>query len=135
MSANVPEWGWNGQRHAHLVILCHHAKVYNHLWSYNALSENKADLLLECLGSLYFVTGEFDALLPWPFQQRVTLTIIDQAETGESDVIQVLQPDSALSSFKQPKKATNLGCGYAKFMSQEDLYKPDRRMSAKITWL
>lgn len=101
-------------------------RVYNYLLSNNALRENKTGLALECWGTFCFVTGELDEMLPWPFRQRVTLTIIDQAETDAGDMIQVFQPDPASSSFKQPTKTTNLGSGYAKFMSQEDLYKPGR---------
>ena len=27
--------------------------------------------------------GEYDALLPWPFKQRVTLMLVDQSEHGQ----------------------------------------------------
>lgn len=52
--------------------------------------------------SLFFVLmkGEYDSLLPWPFQQRVTFTLVDQ--NHQRHISDTFHPDAASSSFQRP---------------------------------
>ncbi|XP_065845087.1 TNF receptor-associated factor 3-like [Oscarella lobularis] len=58
--------------------------------------------------SLFFVVmrGEYDALLPWPFQQKVTLVLMDQ--TYGRHVSDTFRPDPTSSSFKKPRNEMNI---------------------------
>ena len=52
----------------------------------------------------YFLTimkGEYDALLEWPFQLTVTLTMINQK--GNGNIVQSFKPNPNSASFHQPK--------------------------------
>ena len=46
--------------------------------------------------------GPYDALLPWPFRQKVTLTLLNQ--TGKKHVTDHFHPDPHSSSFQHPRK-------------------------------
>ncbi|XP_014662979.1 PREDICTED: TNF receptor-associated factor 3-like isoform X2 [Priapulus caudatus] len=72
--------------------------------------------------SLYFVimSGEYDFLLPWPFKQKVTLTLLDQSGTGHHLVDQFL-PDVKSSSFQRPTRETNRASGCPFFVQQKIL--------------
>lgn len=52
--------------------------------------------------SLFFVVmrGLYDALLRWPFRQRVTMTLLNQ--TGSRHVSDTFRPDVRSSSFQRP---------------------------------
>ena len=72
--------------------------------------------------SVFFVVmkGPFDALLPWPFKQKVTLTIINQA--GKKHVTDTFRPDPQSSSFQRPSvKEMNVASGCPMFIRQEHL--------------
>ena len=72
--------------------------------------------------SFFFVVmkGPFDALLPWPFKQKVTLTIINQA--GKKHVTDTFRPDPQSSSFQRPSvKEMNVASGCPMFIRQEHL--------------
>ena len=72
--------------------------------------------------SFFFVVmkGPFDALLPWPFKQKVTLTIINQA--GKKHVADTFRPDPQSSSFQRPSvKEMNVASGCPMFIHQEHL--------------
>ena len=72
--------------------------------------------------SFFFVVmkGPFDALLPWPFKQKVTLTIINQA--GKKHVTDTFRPDPQSSSFQRPSvKEMNVASGCPMFIHQEHL--------------
>jgi hypothetical protein len=71
--------------------------------------------------SLFFVImkGEFDALLPWPFQQRVTFTLIDQEHRRH--VSDTFQPDPSSSSFQRPTTDMNVASGCPLFVPLEAL--------------
>ena len=56
----------------------------------------------------------YDALLPWPFRQKVTLTILDQM--GKDHVVDAFQPDPTSSSFKRPTSDMNIASGCPLFM-------------------
>ena len=70
--------------------------------------------------SLFFVVmrGEFDALLRWPFRQKVTVTLLDQDNVEH--VIDAFRPDSRSSSFQRPRRESNIasGCPLFCFLSK-----------------
>ena len=61
--------------------------------------------------SLFFVVmrGNYDALLKWPFRQKVTLTFIDQ--NNREHVLDAFRPDPTSSSFKRPVTDMNIASG------------------------
>ena len=63
--------------------------------------------------SLFFVImkGEFDALLPWPFQSRNTLTLINQ-DNRSGDVCEVFRANPQSKSFQRPTTEMNVASGY-----------------------
>ncbi|KAK2186784.1 hypothetical protein NP493_189g05023 [Ridgeia piscesae] len=71
--------------------------------------------------SLFFVImrGQFDALLKWPFRQKVTMMMLDQA--GSDNVVDVFRPDPTSSSFKRPTSEMNIASGCPLFMRQPQL--------------
>ena len=66
--------------------------------------------------SLFFVIckGKYDALLPWPFRQKVTMTILDQDNV--QSVADSFKPDPSSSSFQRPKNPMNIASGCPLFM-------------------
>ena len=66
--------------------------------------------------SLFFVIckGKHDALLQWPFRQKVTMSILDQDRV--KDVTDAFKPDPASSSFQRPVKEMNIASGCPLFM-------------------
>nr|ATL64850.1 TRAF3 [Sinanodonta woodiana] len=75
--------------------------------------------------SLFFVVmrGEYDALLPWPFQQKVTLMLLDQ-QSGQRHLSDTFKPDPASSSFKRPTTEMNIASGCPLFVSHSVLETP-----------
>ena len=72
--------------------------------------------------SFFFVMmkGPFDALLPWPFKQKVTLAIINQA--GKKHVTDTFRPDPQSNSFQRPtQKEINVASGCPMFIHQEQV--------------
>ena len=64
----------------------------------------------------YFLTimkGEYDALLEWPFQLTVTLTMINQK--GNGNIVQSFKPNPNSASFHRPKADMNVASGCPKF--------------------
>ena len=74
----------------------------------------------------FFVTlmkGEFDPLLPWPFKQTVSLSLL--AQDGVSrDITQSFKPDEDSSSFQMPKSEMNVASGCPQFCSLTVLDNP-----------
>ena len=68
-----------------------------------------------CL-SLYFVVmkGPYDEVLPWPFQRRVCLSLINTR--GGQNIVKEIVPDPRLHYFHRPRENRNVGYGYPKFM-------------------
>lgn len=62
--------------------------------------------------SLFFVVmkGEYDAMLQWPFEQKVTLMLLDQG-TNRNHLSDTFRPDPSSSSFKQPTSDMNIASG------------------------
>ena len=72
--------------------------------------------------SFFFVImrGPYDALLPWPFRQKVTLTLLNQ--TGKKHVTDHFRPDPHSSSFQRPgKREMNVASGCPMFIRIEHL--------------
>ncbi|XP_070582234.1 TNF receptor-associated factor 2-like [Ptychodera flava] len=74
--------------------------------------------------SLFFtiMKGPFDALLRWPFRQKVTLMWLDQ--NYREHVIDAFRPDPTSSSFKRPTTDMNIASGCPLFMPLSQLDSP-----------
>lgn len=90
--------------------------------------------------SLFFVIlrGEFDALLRWPFRQKVTFVLIDQAASeSKENVYDAFRPDPNSSSFKRPTSDMNIAsglpifCPLGKLMSSDHEYIKDNTLFIK----
>ena len=71
--------------------------------------------------SVFFVVmrGEHDALLRWPFRQKVTFMLLDQ--NNEEHVIDAFRPDPSSSSFQRPRRESNIASGCPTFCSLSEL--------------
>ncbi|XP_017539256.1 TNF receptor-associated factor 5 isoform X2 [Pygocentrus nattereri] len=75
--------------------------------------------------SLYvmLMRGDFDSLLPWPFRQNVTLTVLDQS--GSRNHINCsFTPDTASENFRRPTSENNSALGFPRFLSHGELEAP-----------
>ena len=87
--------------------------------------------------SLFFVVmrGAYDALLPWPFQQKVSFKLIDQ--TGDQHIVDSFRPDPNSSSFQRPTGNMNIASGCPLFVPKSVLhsrgYIKDEALFFKIT--
>ncbi|KAI5626513.1 TNF receptor-associated factor 5, partial [Silurus asotus] len=72
--------------------------------------------------SLYIMVmrGDFDSLLPWPFHQSVTLTLLDQSGS-RNHVSCSFTPDTNTESFCRPTADSNAALGFSRFISHNDL--------------
>ena len=74
--------------------------------------------------SLYLIImkGEYDALLEWPFNQKITFYLLDQGEQRKHKIHQ-LSPNRSLPNvravFNKPSSKENLGIGNPSFVSHE----------------
>nr|XP_006820836.1 PREDICTED: TNF receptor-associated factor 2-like [Saccoglossus kowalevskii] len=77
--------------------------------------------------SLFFVVmkGEYDAILKWPFRQKVTLMWLDQS--NREHVIDAFRPDPSSTSFKRPKEHMNIASGCPLFMPLNTIDTPGRQ--------
>ena len=71
---------------------------------------------------LTIMKGEYDALLNWPFQQMVTLMLLDQDK--KKNIVQAFRPEPSSSSFWQPKTEMNIASGCPKFAPLSVLSNP-----------
>ena len=71
--------------------------------------------------SMFFVVmrGEYDALLPWPFLQKVHFRLIDQDRIR--DAYDAFRPEPNSSSFKRPTSDMNIASGCPTFISHMEL--------------
>ena len=71
--------------------------------------------------SIFFVVmrGQHDALLRWPFRQKVTFMLLDQDNVEH--VIDAFRPDPSSSSFQRPRRETNIASGCPMFCSLAEL--------------
>ncbi|OWF38674.1 TNF receptor-associated factor 3-like [Mizuhopecten yessoensis] len=75
--------------------------------------------------SFYIVImkGEYDALLPWPFQQDVTLMLMDQ-DTRTQNLSDTFKPDPENTSFGKPETDMNIASGVPQFVEHSVLESP-----------
>uniref|UniRef100_A0A8D0H1K7 TNF receptor-associated factor n=1 Tax=Sphenodon punctatus TaxID=8508 RepID=A0A8D0H1K7_SPHPU len=78
--------------------------------------------------SLFFVVmkGPNDALLRWPFNQKVTLMLLDQ--NNREHVIDAFRPDVTSSSFQRPVSEMNIASGCP-------LFCPIAKMESKNSYV
>jgi len=87
--------------------------------------------------SAFFVImkGEYDALLPWPFIQKVHFRLLDQDRIR--DVFDTFRPDPTCVSFKRPTSDMNAASGCPTFVSHSELrqggFVRDDTMFIKVT--
>ncbi|NXA34848.1 TRAF2 factor, partial [Eudromia elegans] len=74
--------------------------------------------------SLFFVVmkGDYDALLPWPFRQKVTFMLLDQ--NNREHVIDAFRPDLTSASFQRPVNDMNVASGCPMFLPLSKLQSP-----------
>ena len=67
--------------------------------------------------------GEYDGMLPWPFNQKVSFTLIDQQESSDEreNIVVHLRARSNPDNYMRPKSEENLGIGFNRFVSHEKL--------------
>ena len=86
--------------------------------------------------SIFFVVmrGQYDALLPWPFRQKVTFMLLDQDNVEH--VVDAFRPDPSSSSFQRPRRDMNIASGCPTFCSLSQLnnhaYVKDDTMFIKV---
>ena len=86
--------------------------------------------------SVFFVVmrGPYDALLSWPFRQKVTFMLLDQDNVEH--VIDAFRPDLSSSSFQRPRRESNIASGCPMFCSLTELnnhaYVRDDTMFLKV---
>ena len=74
----------------------------------------------------YFLTimkEEYDALLEWPFQHMVTMTLVNQK--GNNNIVQSFRPNPTSTSFHHPKSDMNVASGCPKFAPLSILDNPE----------
>ncbi|XP_077478995.1 TNF receptor-associated factor 2-like isoform X2 [Stigmatopora argus] len=78
--------------------------------------------------SLFFVVmrGVSDALLKWPFNQKVTLMLLDQS--NREHIIDAFRPDVTSSSFQRPVSEMNIASGCP-------LFCPLSKLDAKNSYI
>lgn len=72
--------------------------------------------------SLFIVLmrGEYDALLSWPFNRKVTFMLMDQGP-NKIHLVDSFMPDVASSSFKRPTEDMNVASGCPCFIAHNVL--------------
>ena len=80
--------------------------------------------------SIFFVLmkGEYDPLLKWPFDYKVSLILVDQ--NHRRHIVQTFKPSPSSNSFKQPVQDMNVASGCPKFtelsvLDNDDYIKDD----------
>uniref|UniRef100_A0ABM5F7A8 TNF receptor-associated factor 1 isoform X2 n=1 Tax=Pogona vitticeps TaxID=103695 RepID=A0ABM5F7A8_9SAUR len=71
---------------------------------------------------LVLLKGDYDALLPWPFAHKMTLTLLDQND-GEH-FANTIHPDPASASFQRPVGEMNEASGFSRFIPLTKLQSP-----------
>ncbi|XP_071490775.1 TNF receptor-associated factor 3-like [Diadema antillarum] len=72
---------------------------------------------------LTIMRGQYDAVLPWPFKQKITFQLVNQADPLNKSIVEAFRPDPTSSSFKRPTSDRNIGAGcplFAKIQLVED---------------
>ena len=85
--------------------------------------------------SIFFVLmkGEFDALLKWPFENKVSLILVDQ--NHRKHLVQTFKPTPESSSFQRPISDMNVASGCPQFCKlsflNDDNYTKDDTLFIK----
>ncbi|CAF0947538.1 unnamed protein product [Didymodactylos carnosus] len=76
--------------------------------------------------SLFFVLmeGEYDGILKWPFNHRVTFCLYDQSSQNHH-VMDSFQPDIKSNSFQRPHSEMNIASGISKFFPLSMIQQAD----------
>ncbi|CAH1785576.1 unnamed protein product [Owenia fusiformis] len=69
--------------------------------------------------------SKFDALLPWPFNQKLTLGIMNQMDP-KKDYMDAFRPNKALNTWGKPVAETNTPTGIPKFLGLETVLDPSQ---------
>ena len=74
--------------------------------------------------SIFFVImkGEYDPLLQWPFDNKVSLVVVDQDQ--KKHLVQTFKPNLQSSSFQRPKSDMNVASGCPEFAKLSVLDDP-----------
>ena len=74
--------------------------------------------------SIFFVLmrGEYDPLLQWPFEHKVSLILVDQDQ--KNHLVQTFKPNIQSSSFQKPKSDMNVASGCPEFAKLSILDNP-----------
>ncbi|XP_022805210.1 TNF receptor-associated factor 4-like [Stylophora pistillata] len=74
-------------------------------------------------GDIFVMKGQYDAILPWPFNRKIKFTIMNQQEDLDErdNIIAVFIPDSDRKCYARPKNEENIGHGERLFISQTQL--------------
>jgi len=72
---------------------------------------------------LVVMEGEHDAVLPWPFHQKVFFTLVDQQEESKEkkNIDMEFITDPSLESCAKPTKVKKPGVGITRFVSHKNL--------------
>jgi TNF receptor-associated factor 2 len=76
--------------------------------------------------SLFFVLmrGDYDAILTWPFQYKITFCLYDLTGT-QRHMIDSFRPDIKSNSFQRPRSDMNIASGIPKFMPLSIIQQAD----------
>ena len=91
--------------------------------------------------SLFVVVmrSPWDALLQWPFKQKITLLLYDQ--NFRAHISDAFKPDDSNPSFRRPENLMNIASGSSQFAplsmlrpeeNQENAYIKDDRLYVKV---
>ena len=67
--------------------------------------------------------GEYDGMLLWPFNQKVSFTLIDQQESSDEreNIVMHFRAENNPENFMRPESEENRGRGFTRFVSHEKL--------------
>ena len=84
--------------------------------------------------SLFFVLmrGEYDPLLKWPFEHKVSLILVDQEH--RKHIVQTFKPTPESSSFKRPTSDMNVASGCPQF-SKVDVLEQNNYVKEDIMYI
>uniref|UniRef100_A0A8D2JKQ2 MATH domain-containing protein n=1 Tax=Varanus komodoensis TaxID=61221 RepID=A0A8D2JKQ2_VARKO len=82
---------------------------------------------------LALAKGPYDDVLPWPFRQKVTFTLLDPTRK-RSPVTETFLPDPHSASFHQPQERLNVASGSPLFASHVEIpgYLKDDTLYLKV---
>ena len=72
---------------------------------------------------IVLMKGEYDAILPWPFERKVKLSIIDQEDNpaDRKNMVMSFKEKEPIKCFGRPVSGDNEAYGFQKVASLEDL--------------